>query len=427
MKKAINIGIQTKHFAWAGGVDLLHTLVKGLLIQKVQPVSIYVLIHDSSIKKPLALKVKSALKKMIAVVEQPKTLFSSSGKGNKIPREKPKQHFDLNSYVVEIFSQEKVNIVYYNDDHPKANEKILSFANIDVLMPLLYNYLPLSNKIPIIGYIFDFVYKYHSHLYSSDFCLQTDIAFATTLLRSNAVIVNSKDVYQDIKKFFPYSDKKIYTLPFAPHADIRMYQLALAKNDILKQYGIEEKYFIISNQFWLHKSHETALEALVLLHQVYGFKDIGIVCTGSMTDLSGTSRRKEELEKLIIDLGIQSHVYFLGHLSKVDQLSLMIRSEGLLQPTTFEGGPGGGAVYMAVAYGIPSIVSDIDVNLEIKNEPLVTFFKVKDSNDLALKMKEQLKIGFELISPSDIESRNNTKLDLLGQTLIECINFVTQQ
>ena len=58
----------------------------------------------------------------------------------------------------------------------------------------------------------------------------------------------------------------------------------------------------------------------------------------------------------------------------------------MLQPTLFEGGPGGGATFDAVALGVPSILSDLPVNLEI-NDPIVTFFKTGCAEALANALK----------------------------------------
>ena len=58
----------------------------------------------------------------------------------------------------------------------------------------------------------------------------------------------------------------------------------------------------------------------------------------------------------------------------------------MLQPTLFEGGPGGGAVYDAVSLGVPSIVSDIPVNREI-NVGDCQFFAPSNADALAGLMR----------------------------------------
>ena len=420
----MNIAIYTNDFNWAGGVDILHGIVKGLLAQKKRPVKIYILIHDPLIKEPLTFKlipnIKLLLRSIRTIRYQLKTAFMQ--KRNDVATNV--DSFDIYSYVMEIFSEEKVSLLFYNEQLPASREKILDSIESDVVLPFLFSRVDKNSKVPWLGYIFDFVYKYHSHLYTPAFCLQTDIYYATILLKAKAVIVNSKEVLKDIEKFFPYSNTRLFAMPFAPYTNSITYQKALDNNEVKSKYKIPKRYFIICNQFWLHKSHETAFDALSHLHKKLRHTDVCLVCTGQMTDISGTENRKQELKKYAEDLELSKDIFFLGHISKVDQLALMIRSEGLLQPTTFEGGPGGGAVYMAVANGVPSIVSDIPVNKEIENEPLVKFFKVKDHIDLAGKMNEQLNIGFALLSTNQIEDKNSERLALLGDTLIDSINFV---
>ena len=64
-------------------------------------------------------------------------------------------------------------------------------------------------------------------------------------------------------------------------------------------------------------------------------------------------------------LGIADACHFLGLIPKLDQIALMREAIAVIQPTLFEGGPGGGAVYAAIGLGQPVIVSDISVNREI--------------------------------------------------------------
>jgi len=417
----MNIVIYTQDFGWAGGIDFLDCLVKGLLAQRKVKVNIFLLIKDSSKKIPFGLRLLTISKKILKLLRNP-LIYIKKFLSAKESLEVTKSNFENTSYLNELFINENVKIVYYSDITFKSKEKILKSIRADVVLPVM-NKSDRLNKTPWVGYIFDFGYKYHTHLFKSEFCLSTDILFANTLLKAKAIIVNSISVKNDINKFFPYATTKIFVLPFAPFSSENIYKKALINSDILFKYGIKKKYFIISNQFWLHKAHEIAFRALSILNSNNNL-DVSIVCTGTMTDLSGTNHRKVELEIYINELGLKDNILFLGHLSKVDQLSLMQNSQGVIQPTTFEGGPGGGAVYMALGNGIPSIVSDIDVNKEIINDRLVSFFKVNDPFDLANKMKEYLQRDFKLLNFESIEKQNIERLELLGETLIESINYV---
>ena len=72
--------------------------------------------------------------------------------------------------------------------------------------------------------------------------------------------------------------------------------------------------------------------------------------------------------------GIKDRVQILGLIPKRDQIELLKHSCALIQPTLFEGGPGGGAVYEAFSLRVPAIVSDIPINRELPADDLHHFF-----------------------------------------------------
>lgn len=71
----------------------------------------------------------------------------------------------------------------------------------------------------------------------------------------------------------------------------------------------------------------------------------------------------------------------MGYVPKIDQISLMKNALAVVQPTLFEGGPGGGASYDAISLGVPVIASDIPVNKEM-NHGDVTYFSVGNLDEL---------------------------------------------
>ena len=74
---------------------------------------------------------------------------------------------------------------------------------------------------------------------------------------------------------------------------------------------------------------------------------------------------KEALE-LFHPYCLQNKVILFTNLEKNAQLSLIYNSKALIQPSLFEGGPGGFSVYEAISFNKPILVSDIKVNKEIK-------------------------------------------------------------
>ena len=330
--------------------------------------------------------------------------------------------FSYFSYVHEVFENEQVKFIYYNSNVKGSINSVLKKNNASVLLPILNQDGVGECNIPKVGYIFDFVYKYMPHLYTTDFCLETDINFAKTIKFSKSVIVNSQKTAKDAKLYFPYKNQIFITLPFAPYANKQLYSDALDDKSVFVKHNINKPYFMICNQLWLHKDHETAFKALEIVLRKTKHK-VNIVCTGTLTDLTGTENRFKELKRFIKNNGIENHVKFLGHIPKKDQLSLVLHCSALIQPTKFEGGPGGGSVYMSTAYGIESIISDIDVNKEIQNENLVTFFKVSNFEDLATKMINHLEKKRIHLSPDNIEHKNKAGLKKLGEAVLNSIEM----
>lgn len=404
----MKVAINTIDYNWAGGGDFLSLIIKALNTQK--DVEVLVLCKKSKSIKYLPVTVLSKywIKSFLRLV---------TFKKRQVDKNLTNQ-FCIEKYLREIHSNE-LNYIFYNPEF--STEYLLEAYNIDVVLPVLVSENYKQTKTQALGYIFDFVYKEYWELYSSEFCYYMDIQYAKTLKTFNKIIVNSEKTRNDILKYYPYSRNKILTLPFTPNIDEKIVKEAIAENEsILGKYNISSSYFIISNQLWLHKAHEIAFKALQIVKEKYG-ESIKIICTGLTTDLSGGENRLNFLRKYIDELGLTNEIIFTGHISKKDQIVLMLNSICVLQPTTFEGGPGGGSVYQALALGKSCIISDIEVNKEIEEEELVTFFKLNDSIDLANKMIEKINNNCSEIGIEAALNISKAKLTSLGQRLIEYI------
>jgi glycosyltransferase involved in cell wall biosynthesis len=114
------------------------------------------------------------------------------------------------------------------------------------------------------------------------------------------------------------------------------------------------------------------------------FSELSLVLTGDPVDHRNPSHYAQLLA-LSKSLGISGRTHFLGLIPKADQLSLLSGARLLVQPTLYEGGPGGGAVYEAMGNGIPAVVSDISINREIGHDAIV-FFAAGQAEDLKSKI-----------------------------------------
>ena len=113
----------------------------------------------------------------------------------------------------------------------------------------------------------------------------------------------------------------------------------------------------------MHKGHNYLFKAFKK------YIDLGGMCMilFAPVKLSSGSTYFDELKNYLRKNNLSKRIRILGHISNYDQICLLKKSKALIQPTLFEGGPGGGSVYESVGLGIPSIVSNIDINLELQS------------------------------------------------------------
>ena len=408
MSTSLNIALLGKDFGWSGGVELLRNLANALLS----------LSDERQLKLHLLLPVRNRIDNLADlrfVVGTTAERLLKQGKFS-LPRQEPVFEASVPDYFKNVDGA--VEIVEYN--LATGLIPVLKRIEADVVIPAA---APLGRNFPIpwVGYVYDFQHKYYPDYFNAGDGLGRDIHFASMLREAKAVLVNAKSVKNDIDKFFPYHECEVFALPFsaAPVAN----WLEDGNPERLKSYNLPQRYFLISNQFWIHKSHITAFRALALLAKEQQFADLHIVCTGKMEDYRFPDHIRD-LEREISELNIADRVHFLGHIPKADQIAIMKGSLAVLQPTFFEGGPGGGSVYDAVSLGVPALLSDIPVNREIEKERNIFYFETGSATDLAEKIGKFLKIKINRPSKGELIEQGMKRKKLLGECLLRAANYV---
>ncbi|MEY4573776.1 MAG: hypothetical protein RLZ10_3082, partial [Bacteroidota bacterium] len=228
------------------------------------------------------------------------------------------------------------------------------------------------------------------------------------------IIVNAKSVANDVKRFHPESVSKIHSMPFSPCPSKLLLSMDI---DVRQKYGINRPYFIISNQFWKHKDHITAFNAYARYLESGG--RAMLICTGQIVDYRFPTYFFD-LMSLLDDLKIRNNVLILGHIPKNDQISLMKKAIAVIQPTLFEGGPGGGAAYDAISLGIPVIASNIPVNLEM-NCGEISFFSVGNAIELCDSMLERGLKNYD-VSKAKIWAEGLLRGENCGRFILNVLN-----
>jgi glycosyltransferase involved in cell wall biosynthesis len=266
---------------------------------------------------------------------------------------------------------------------PQSLSELCKVERIEVLG--LFRSPPSHNMpVPWIGYIFDFQHMYFPEYFSAGEIRSRDRVFRRVLREADSVIVNSVSVKNDVERFGYGSTSRVVALPFSAAPKENWFSGSI--DEVRARYGVSDRYFMISNQFWVHKRHEIAYRAFAELLEAA--PEVQLVLTGSTHDYR-FPRLFQELCDLSLQLGISKNIRVLGLLPKLDQVTLMRGSVAVIQPTAFEGGPGGGSVFDAVALGVPTIVSGIPVNLEI-SEFVTEYFVPDDVPSLVCCMNRAL-------------------------------------
>lgn len=305
-----------------------------------------------------------------------------------------------------------------NIKNVKINEKniknVLKRFKIDCVLPLKDLNIDLGDT-SFIRYLYDCQHKYYPEFFSENEINCRDNYFQEMV--KEYCIVNSMDAKNDFVKYYNANPNKMFALPFTPK--IKEEYILYENQNVLNKYKLPKRYFLMSCQFWLHKNHSTLFKAFKEFSKIQQFSDIELVCTGTMEE----PRKPEyinELKSLIKDLGIKNKVHLLGCIPKKDQMEIIKNSIAVINTTLFEGGPGGGSTWDACALGVRSLISDIPVNLEIKND-LVYFFKAKDSNSLCNQMQKIASQKKPDFTKEYLLQKNRENIKYLGDTLYEDI------
>lgn len=399
----MRIGILAHDFiTWGGGVDFLRTVVDSAVTSdRARGAEFHLLVPDSGPR----LKWRRARRRI-------KQAFKSLG-GKKASE----QHAPPADLLSESFAEFRNRVALEHIDVGRnAVIRAAKRLKLDVVVPAVHS-LGADFPLPWVAYAYDFQHKYFPQNFPPEDCRSRDEHFGELLTQAKAAIVNSRAAASDIAKFVPQATARIFALPFAPSPNPEWLN---ERAGVLERYAVTAPYFIISNQFWAHKGHATAFEAF---RTVAGENPKAeLVCTGSTAGSRDPAYFTGLVDKLK-EWKLDHRVRILGLIPKRDQIELMKNALAVIQPTLFEGGPGGGAVYDAMSLDVPAIVSDIPVNREL-DSGTIDFFPANNAAELAEKMKIRLVTPHSRAPDNELLLRGRRRRAACGDVLWSAIDFV---
>jgi glycosyltransferase involved in cell wall biosynthesis len=395
---------------WGGGIDFLRIVLNGIRAVRDQGVTVDLLLPQETIPTQIRAGLGSIRRSLHDALE-----------GRPVRWQRPGASFgkDLEKSF-EDYGKE-VSLVRYRNS-PSGLMRALRELRSDVIIPA-FGSLGADFPVPWVGYVYDFQHRYLPHLFTEAERRGRDEWFRKVLGEARVVIANARAVREDARRFFPGLGEKVVPLPFAATATAEWFMTDIEA--VQRKYSVQAPYFMVCSQFWVHKDHPTAFRALRAFLDARPGTDARLVCTGLLHEPRDAGH-VTRLRRLVEDLGLADRVAFLGYIPKGDQTALMRGAMAVVQPTLFEGGPGGGAAWDAIAVGTPVIVSDIPVNLEIANEEVV-FFKSGDPGDLARAMLDLPSSPPGRRSPAELLRRGHERARELGRVLVACSEMACRE
>ncbi len=224
---------------------------------------------------------------------------------------------------------------------------------------------------PNVCYLADCQYMHYPYFFTPQSRIERKLRVILSLLTAKKALVNSISVKKDIQKFFSYlPTKKIVSLPFMtiPVENIN------ENSNSLEKYGLKnligKDFVLLSNRWWTHKNHMKVIEAFNQIKKEKGDKFISnlfLVITGSKEGTNKSYNYYQSAIEYINKNKLNKNILILGHVSDDLHSLLFKKTIGIIQPTLFEGGPGGFAIWNAVDLNLPISCSDIEINLELKS------------------------------------------------------------
>jgi glycosyltransferase involved in cell wall biosynthesis len=199
---------------------------------------------------------------------------------------------------------------------------------------------------------------------------------------ASTVLLSSESALADLKRV-GVADVQTSVLQFV--ATVPAAQDCLPRDELKIKYGLEDRFFHLPNQFWIHKNHRVVIDALALLRrQGHAFQ---VAATGNAADPRQPGHFSS-LTATAAQLGVDDLFKPLGVVPYQDLMGLMRHAVAVINPSKFEGWST--TVEEAKSMGKAIVLSDIAVHRE-QAPDRAAFFPSDDASVLAEKMLDVMR------------------------------------
>lgn len=229
-----------------------------------------------------------------------------------------------------------------------------------------------------LGWIPDFQHLHLPEFFSDKERHARDAEFRYIADFSDVLIVSSESARADLCGFAPEAARKSRVLRFVPA--LPSLDTLPAKSHLEAKYRIEDPYFYVPNQFWIHKNHAVIIDALSTIRK--SGSRMKVIASGSTHD-PRHPHHFTTLMRRAQDNGVADDFTPLGIIPYPDLIGLMRDSLAVINPSLFEGWST--TVEEAKVIGKSVILSRIPVHVE-QSPANGVFFDAGDHLALAQAM-----------------------------------------
>jgi glycosyltransferase involved in cell wall biosynthesis len=246
----------------------------------------------------------------------------------------------------------------------------------DVLFPTLRAYVRPTAHLP---WIYDVQHYHLPQNFSERERRWRDRAFRHAARTGDLVVVSSGSAAADIAARLPEAEPKLRVLRFTTVPKDEWFEGEPGETRV--KYGLPPRFLLCPGQFWVHKNHLVAFQAVRHLRNA-GI-DVCLVCTGSTEDYRAPTHFTR-LQRFVEAHDLATQIRVLGIVPRSDYFRLLRGAVAVVQPSLFEGWSS--VVEDARALGKRMVLSDIPVHRE-QDAPRATYFAKSDSEALAAELE----------------------------------------
>jgi glycosyltransferase involved in cell wall biosynthesis len=226
------------------------------------------------------------------------------------------------------------------------------------------------------------------------------------LRRAAYIIIPNEAGRKELHLFYQIPEDRIICLP---HPTPQL--LSVTADDeqkILIKYGLVPGFLFYPAQYWPHKNHANLLYSLRILKETY---DLALPTVFVGSDKGNI----DYLKSLVVELGVESQVYFLGFITDAEMTALYKNALALVYLSFF--GPENLPPLEAFSVGCPVIAANVNGAIEQLGDAAV-LVSPTDADEIALAIKSLMDDPRqrELLVVRGFErAKKTTSIDYVGQ------------